>query len=85
MNVRIKVPDEIFNRTSGDASRQILEAFALEGYKSKQLTAAQVGKILGFQSRAEVLDFLAENKIAWIDYSIEDAERERKLLRKITP
>jgi hypothetical protein len=85
MNVQIKIPDEIFNQTTAEASRRILEAFALEGYKSKQLTAAQVGKILGFQSRTEALDFLAENKIARIDYSVEDAERERNLLRKIMP
>ncbi len=85
MNVQVKIPDEVFNQTNADTSRQILEAFALEGYKSKQLTAAQVGRILGFRTRIEVLDFLAKNQIAWVNYSIKDAERERNLLRKILP
>lgn len=83
MDVQVKIPDKVFSQT--DASRQILEAVALEGYKSEQLTAAQVGKILGFQTRLEVLEFLAKNEVAWVDYSIEDAERERNLLRELVP
>ncbi|HEY0658147.1 MAG TPA: UPF0175 family protein, partial [Pyrinomonadaceae bacterium] len=58
---------------------------ALDGYKSKQLTTAQVGRVLGFQTRLEVLDFLAKNEVAWIDYTPADAERERNLLREILP
>lgn len=82
MNVHIKIPDEILNSDSKETSRQILEAVALEGYKSGQISAAQIKKILGFKSRFEVLDFLAKNKVAWVDYSVEDAERERTLLRE---
>ncbi len=85
MNVQVKIADEVFNRTNADTSRQILEAVALEGYKSEQLTAAQVGRILDFRTRIEVFDFLAKNGIAWVDYSLEDAERERNLLRKLVP
>ncbi|MGI8641899.1 MAG: UPF0175 family protein [Pyrinomonadaceae bacterium] len=85
MNVQIKIPDEVFSPENKETSRQVLEAVALEGYKSKQLTTAQVGRILGFQSRMEVLDFLAKNEVAWVDYSIEDAERERHLLRELAP
>ena len=85
MNVQVKIPDEVFSRDNADASRQILETVVLEGYKSEQLTAAQVGRILGFQSRSEVLDFLAKNKVAWVNYSLEDAERERNLLQELVP
>jgi hypothetical protein len=85
MNVQIKIPDEVFNQTNTDTSRQILEAVALEGYKSEQLTTAQVGRILGFRTRLEVLDFLAKNQVAWVNYSLEDAKRERNLLREILP
>lgn len=85
MNVQVKIADEVFAQANTDASRKILEAFALEGYKSEQLTAAQIGRILGFRTRIEVLDFLAKNQIAWIDYSVEEAARERDLLRKILP
>ncbi|HXG86097.1 MAG TPA: UPF0175 family protein [Pyrinomonadaceae bacterium] len=85
MNVQVKIPDEIFNQTNADTSRQILEIVALEGYKSKQLTTAQVRRVLGFETRLEVYDFLAKNAVAWVDYSIEDAERERSLLRELVP
>lgn len=83
--MQIKIPDEVFNQTNTDTSRQILEAVALEGYKSEQLTTAQVGRILGFRTRLEVLDFLAKNQVAWVNYSLEDAKRERNLLREILP
>ncbi len=85
MNVQVKIPDEVFKHIDAQTSRQILEAVVLEAYKSQQLTAAQVGKILGFPTRIEVLDFLAKNQIAWVDYSTEDAERERNLLRELLP
>ncbi|MGI8885223.1 MAG: UPF0175 family protein [Pyrinomonadaceae bacterium] len=85
MNVQVKIPDEVFNQTNADTPRRILEAFALEGYESGQLTTAQVRRILGFETRLEVYDFLAKNGVAWVDYSIENAERERNLLRKLVP
>ncbi|MGI9055557.1 MAG: UPF0175 family protein [Pyrinomonadaceae bacterium] len=85
MDVQIKIPDEIFNRTSEETSRQVLEAVALEGYKSDQLTAAQVKRLLGFNTRLEVYDFLAENGVAWVDSSPEDAERESDLLQELAP
>lgn len=80
--MHITIPDEILNSDSKETSRQILEAVALEGYKSGQISGAQIKKILGFKSRFEVLDFLAENEVAWVDYSVEDAERERALLQE---
>ncbi len=85
MNVQVKIPDEVYNQANADTPRRILEAVALEGYKSKQLTAAQIKRILGLATRLEVYNFLAKNEVAWVDYSPEDAERERSLLRKILP
>ena len=85
MNVQIEIPDEVFSPENKETSRQILEAVALEGYISKQLTAGQISRILGFRTRAEALEFLAKNEVAWVDYSSEDAERERNLLRELLP
>ena len=85
MDVQVKIPDEFFGSENQELPRQILEAVVLEGYKSKQLTTAQIKQILGFQTRLEVYDFLAKNGIAWVDYSIEDARRERELLRELVP
>src|SRR5438128_2058410 len=58
---------------------------ALDGFRSDQLTTAQVRRILGFESRLEVYDFLAAHGVPWVDYSVEDAERERALLKKVLP
>lgn len=85
MNVQVKIPDEVFSPENKETSRQILEIVALEGYRSGQLTAAQVRRILGFGTRLEVFEFLAKNGVAWIDYSTQDAERERNLLQKLAP
>ena len=85
MEISVKVPDDILNAQNGEASRLILEAVALEGFKSGQLTIAQVRRILGFETRIQVHEFLASHGIPWVDYSVEDAERERVLLKKILP
>ena len=85
MNVQVKIPDEIFNSENKETSRQILEIVALEGYQSGQLTAAQVRRILGFETRRQVYDFLAKNGVNWVDYSTKDAERERNLLQGLVP
>lgn len=83
MDVHIKIPDEAFSSENKEPSRQILETVALEGYRSKQLTAAQVRRILGFETRLEVYNFFARNGVAWIDYSSEETEREEVLLREL--
>ena len=47
------------------------------------LTLYQVRKILGFDTRFEVHEFLAEHGVPWVNYSVEDLERERKVLREL--
>jgi predicted HTH domain antitoxin len=85
MDIEVKIPDEALRLENGETARRVLEAVALSGYKSGQLTIPQIRRILGFETRLEVYDFLAENGIAWVDYPVEDAERERKLLQNLLP
>lgn len=85
MNVQVVIPDEIFNSDSSDVSRQVLETIATEGFRSGQLGTAQVRRLLGFSSRSEVHEFLWKRGIPWVDYSVEEAERERKLLAEMLP
>ena len=85
MIVTVSLPDEILLQDSDEVSRSVLEQVALDGFKSGQLTTAQVRRILGFESRLEVYDFLAAHGVPWVDYSVEDAERERALLKKVLP
>ena len=85
MTVTVSLPDEILLQDSDEVSRRVLEQVALDGFKSGQLTTAQVRRILGFESRLQVYDFLAAHGVPWVDYSVEDAERERALLKKVLP
>ncbi len=85
MSVHVDIPTELFNLETGDVSREVLETIAAEGFRSDQLSTAQVRRLLGFQTRFEVHQFLAERGIPWVKYSVEDTRRERELLRKLIP
>lgn len=63
-------------------SRETLETLALEGYSSGELTAYQVQRLLGFESRMEVDGFLKARGVP-LDYSLADLERDREALRTL--
>ena len=83
--VNVAIPEEVLSGQNGEAARRILEEFALEGFRSGQLTTAQVRRILGFETRMQVHEFLAAHGVPWVDYPVEEAERERELLKKVLP
>lgn len=83
MSVQIEIPDNVFHLPHADISRQILETVAIEGFKSGQLSIYQIRKMLGLRSRFEVHSFLAEHDIPWVDYTVEDLERERNTLKEL--
>ena len=77
ISVKVAIPANILNDTDTEASRRVVEEFALEAFKSGQLTVAQVRRLLGFETRMQVHEFLAAHGVPWINYPVEDAERER--------
>ena len=80
MNLTVQIPDDLASRLSAagaDLSRRALEAFALEEYKSGHLTQAELRRLLGFGTRYQLDGFLKAHDV-WIDYTLEDAERERE-------
>ncbi len=83
MSVRIDIPESVFHLPPGDISREVLETVAVEGFRSGSLTSYQVRKLLGLSTRAEVHQFLVAHDVPWVDYSIEDLERERKELQEL--
>lgn len=85
MSVQVTIPDEVFKSDNKNVSREVLETVAAEGFKSGQLGTAQIRRLLGFSSRSEVHEFLWKRGIPWVNYSVEDAERERKLLAELLP
>ena len=85
MNINLTIPDEVFRSDNDDISRAVLEEIAAEGFRTGQLSTYQVKRMLGFQNRNEVHEFLGKRGIPWVDYPVEDAERERKLLAELLP
>jgi hypothetical protein len=85
MNVSVEIPDDLARSLSaagGDPSRRVLEALALEEYKCGRLTAAELRRVLGFETRYELDGFLKEHGV-WLEYNDEDLARERAALERL--
>ena len=85
MKLNVQIPDDLASRLSAagaDLSRRALEAFALEEYKSGRVTQAELRRLLGFGSRYQLDGFLKAHDV-WIDYTLEDAKREREDLERL--
>jgi predicted HTH domain antitoxin len=65
-----------------DPGREVLEALAIEGYRSGALTHYQASQLLGF-SRFEFEDFLIARNIFDHAYGIEDLEGDLVTLDKL--
>jgi Uncharacterised protein family (UPF0175) len=79
MQLTINIHDNVtaqLQNDGGDVSRNILELAAIQGYLSKELTAYDLQKMLGFESRFEVDAFFKAHGVRR-DYTLEDLERER--------
>ena len=83
MNVAIEIPDDIGRVLSaqvGGVSRAVLEAVAIEAYRSGAIKPAQVQQMLGLGSRWETEAFLRRAE-AYHDYTMDDLERDIAAIR----
>jgi predicted HTH domain antitoxin len=83
--VTLDIPDELSAAlaASGRAlSRSVFEALALEAYRERKLSTAQLGRLLGFESRYELDGFLKGREV-WLEYGAEDLERDRETHRNL--
>jgi hypothetical protein len=82
MNLTVHIPDEIAGSLSagGDLSRRVLEGFAIEEYKSERISKAQLRRLLGFETRYELDDFLKAHRV-WANVTIEDVRRDLEDLK----
>lgn len=85
MSVTISLPDDILAGNTNEVSRKVLEQVALDGFRSGQISAAQVARILGLESRLQAFEFLASHDVPWVDYDADELQREVDVLRKIVP
>jgi Uncharacterised protein family (UPF0175) len=85
MQITFDLPEDIAEglESQKDLPRAALESVALEAYRSHALTAAQVQRLLGFETRMQCEAFLREHEI--YDYSLADFEQDRETLRGLRP
>jgi Uncharacterised protein family (UPF0175) len=84
MHITLELPEDIARElvaTWKDLPRAALESLALAAYRSEALTAAELRRLLGFETRMQVDAFLKEHEA--YDYTAEDFEHEREDLRRL--
>jgi hypothetical protein len=85
MQLTLEIPDAIAGKL-GDSpervSRKFLEHYALNGYRTGELSHNMVRGLLGFTSWFETEDFLRSNGVP-LNYTIEDLEKDRATLDRI--
>jgi hypothetical protein len=84
MEVTLNIPDELAAQIISegkDPSRTALEALALEGYRTEQMSEAEIRQ-LGFETRMEVHAFLKEHG-AFLHYSLADAAKDRETALRV--
>jgi predicted HTH domain antitoxin len=83
-NITFQVPEDIARDLGEeqDLERMVLEAVAVEGYRSGKLTQAQVRRLLGYQTRMEVDGFLKQHGV-YLEYTLEDLDRESAIGDKL--
>jgi hypothetical protein len=91
MQIAIELPEDIGQELQSrwkDLPAAVLEAVALEGYRTGSLTESQVRRMLGFETRMQVNQFLREHGI-YYEYSQEELEAEiednKRLLADASP
>jgi hypothetical protein len=85
MNVTVQIPDDLVKQLTaagGDLSRRALEALAAEEYRRDRLTKPELQRLLGIETGFQLDEFLKAHDL-WIEYTMEDAERERKSLERL--
>jgi hypothetical protein len=85
MELTVQIPDDVAQRLSaagGDLSRRALEALVAEEYKQGHLAKPDLRRLLGCETSGQIDSFLKAHDV-WIDYSVEDLERERAGLRRL--
>jgi len=84
-NITLQLPEDIAQRLGArwkDLSRAALESLGLEAYRSELLTAYELRRLLGIESRFELDGFLKEHGV-YLEYTPEELEREAESSRRL--
>ena len=84
MQITLELPEDIAQGMESkwkDLPRAALESLALEAYRSHAITAAQLRRLLAFETRMQVDTFLKEHEV--YDLTVADFEQDRETLRPL--
>ena len=84
MQIKLELPEDIAHGLEckwKDLPRAALESLALEAYRSHALTAAQLRRLLGFETRMQADAFLKEHEI--YDYTAVDLDKDMATLDRL--
>ena len=85
MTLTVEIPDDFAHRlhaTAQDLSQRTLEAFVADEYRQGNLTKPDLRRLLGFETSGQIDEFLKAHNV-WIEYTLEDLERQRAGLRRL--
>jgi hypothetical protein len=80
MQITLELPEDIaahLARDGEDLSRAALEALALEEYRAQRLSTAQLRRLLGYSTKAQVHAFLKQHGV-YLHYTQDDLEHDRQ-------
>ena len=83
MQITLELPEDIAQGLKmkwTDLPRAALESLALEAYRSNALSAAQLRRLLGFETRMQVDDFLKEHEVY---FTVADFKQDCETLRQV--
>jgi hypothetical protein len=86
MQITLNLPQDVAEGLAvkwADLPRAALESLALEGYRAGALTHAQVRRLLGFGSLADVDGFLKQHGV-YLEYTLADLEQDTANSRLVT-
>ena len=84
MQITLELPEDVVQELRSkwkDLPRVALESLALEAYRSHALAAAQLRRLLGFETRMQLDAFLKEHEV--YDFTAADFEQDREMLRQL--
>ena len=84
MLITFELPEDIAQGLEAkwtDIPRAALESLALEAHRSNALSAAQLRRLLGFETRVQVDAFLKDHEV--YDFTAADFEQDRDTLRQV--
>jgi predicted HTH domain antitoxin len=83
MQLQLELPEDIARDLAPDGEdlqRATVASIATEGYRSGRLSEEQVRRLLGFESRLQVHEFLKEHRV-YLNYTEQDLDLDLETAR----